>query len=578
MFNILKILVLDLLAGSEVTRIIAESDERLDHIAEVIRLRTELIQNLRKRLHQSSNILHRRENKLEEKINQGKDLKSELQKVVAESDNLKVALEQKSKSLAKEQELVQIKDKEIKDLLTKMSELERNLNTMYRRMSDRDKELNDARNQLFTYTPCPECGWMRDYIHRLEYQLQHYRYPDSPRTYRYSNDILTLSPDYRQNNQWSEPHCSPNSPLRNSPQQRPPGQYKSKRSESYWRQQAVNRQRLQEFRNASLALSPIKEDTEEVPKAAENKKGAKTNSETISDQALVSVSVAGERAKQVNENKVNNVFTESSTYSNSLSTSSSMTSPADSCRYLTVRSEQESPNPVKTEKNSMAYLHIQSGNFNQQTTGANRYSSSSPPIKLVNESRSSKSAVNERTEADLSRGDATFNNPLTSTPKRPSETSLLHRLAVSNARSSPDLVSRSKAFVPVRSFPFLNGSVTSSGSVASTESPASDTTGCSSDSGLAHKSEPKRIKTRRSKRSKQNSKYITFRDHKIDVTRFSTPDFRQIMWSLCVEPSSADEFLNFLATHAKRLQSDPQWAEKHSLGTPEEWLALKGSY
>jgi len=567
-------LFLDLLVGNEVTHIIAESDQRLDRIADAITRRTKRIQNLTTRLQESFNVLHRRENKLEEKINQEKNLKSELHKLNEEKNNLKAALEQKSESFAKEHALVQIKDKEIKDLLTKMSELENNLNTMYHRMSDRDKQLNDVHNQLLTYNPCPECAWMRDYIHRLEYQLQHYHYSELPRVYRYSNEILNSAPHYSQMS-GSKHQRSPNNFVLN-PQQRPPVHHKSKRSESYWRQQAANRQRIQEFRNASLALSPIKEDTEETVIDTNNSVNA--NCDYISDQSLVSVTIAEEN--ETTETK-NNYSANCRSHSiNHPVSSSPIQSLGDSCRYLTVRTEQNTtPSIAKQEANSIAYLQIASGDFSQQNVGVNRYSSNSPPVKLVNESKSSKASIKKRTDnGNFVRGDGTINGPLTSTPTHRSDASLLHRLAVSNARSSPDLSLHNKPFAPARSFPFLSGSVTSSGSVASTESAASDTTGCSSDSGLAHQAEPKRTKMRRSKRSKQNSKYITFREHKIDVTRFSTPEFRQIMWSLCVDPNSADEFLNFLATHAKRLQNDPQWSEKHSLGTPEEWLALKGSY
>ena len=572
--------------GDEVTRIIAESNQRLDRIFDDVGRRTELIRNLKKKLQHSSSVLHRRENKLEEKINRERFMQNELQKVMSERDNLKVAVEQKSGSLAKEQNLVKLKDKEITDLLAKMSELESNLNTMYHRMSDRDKQLNDARNQLLTYSPCPDCGWMRDYIHRLEYQLQHYRYPEVATPYRYSNDILNSTSNHGNNNGWVDPryqrHRKSSFPLRNSansqpcPQQ-PSGYSKSKRSESYWRQQAASRQRIQEFRNASLALSPIKEDTEEV-NVAENNCGLKANASVSSSIPLISAS-DGEKTTQVTENICENGTNTKLHSSSSPGRNTSSISP-DSCHYFTVRTEKI-PSLTKKE-NSMTYLHIASGDNNQQIVGPNSYNSFSSPQKIsVAGSKSSNLTQKEKIVTEFAKGDTLYNKPPTSTPTRPSDTSLLHRLAVENSRSSPDLSlqNKNKPFASIRSFSFLNSSVTSSGSVASTESAASDTTGCSSDSGVAHQAEAtKRVKSRRTKRSRKSSKYITFRDHKIDVTRFSTPEFRQIMWSLCVDPSSADEFLNFLAAHAKRLQSDPQWSEKHSLGTPEEWLALKGSY
>ena len=133
-----------------------------------------------------------------------------------------------------------------------------------------------------------------------------------------------------------------------------------------------------------------------------------------------------------------------------------------------------------------------------------------------------------------------------------------------------------------RSFPSFPASLspTPSSILSTTEDNTSDTAGCcSSDSGILSRSESHKrfVKTRRSGKRK-SQRFVKFRGHTIDVTRFSMLEFRQIMWSVSSQDNASDDFLNFLAAEASRLQKDNYWANKHTLGDPDDWLKLKGSY
>ena len=550
-----------------------------------------MIHDLKKKLQLSTSTLNRRETKLETKINKEKTLKNEVLKLTLERDDLKNVLAQKTDLLQKENDLVRLKDKEIKDLLSKMSDLENNLNNMYRRMSDRDRELSEARHQLQSYSTCPDCPWMRDYIRRLEYQLEHYRYSQSASSYRYPSTYS--SSDHRQSNRWfdSPSHrrsnsLSSNDRLNLAPfnsrsdypphSQYQPGVYKPKHTQEQKRLQAAHRQRIQEFRNASLVLSPISEDSEEAAaNTPESNKDAKILENPVLSHHIAQKApmVENQRASYQSHNPKNqNIYAfEQTQYNTAPKTGVSQ----NSCHYFTVQTEAADPSKSKNENCPMAYLQLLSRDQNAvPNTSLQQNSNKENVLK--------KSEPTTKPVTDCMKGDGPSSySPtprLTSTATRPCETSLLHRLALSNANSSPDLTAQNKTFSTTRSYPSLSASVASSGSIISTESGASDTTGCSSDSGLAYQVDKKRVRSKRYKRSGRNSKYITFRDHKIDVTRFSTSEFRETMWSLCADPNAANEFLTFLSAHAKRLENDPQWSGKHSLGTPEEWLALKGSY
>lgn len=500
--------------------IIAESEQRLERVKEAISERKDLIQDLRTKLQFSSNVLHRRENKLEEKINLENDLKSEIESMNSEKNNLQSNLKEKTYLLEKEKDAVRLRDIKIKDLSHKLSDMENQLSNLYKRMSERDRELSEARHYLWNRSPCPDCTWMRKYIQKLEYQIEHYRYANYDHSYGgYQRERLnTYGPT-------SKPYHNTSLASHASSPSQPRSHYnKQSRNEAYKRYQAANRQRVQELRNASQILSPIREDAEEA--STFNKINQEKNRDL--DQERYNLPVQVETIS--NQTPVKNTHSFSAD---------------NSCNYLTVRSGATdlSDSVPNNENLSMAYLHIASKPSLE--CGDNRVHQSVAPV--IGSSTSTKFAANTKGVFVCSASTPTSDN-------------LSSRLS------------------PIRSFPFLNSSLVSCSSVASTESPTSDTTGCSSDSGLTPKSHSKkRLKTRRIKR-KQKSNIISFRTHEIDVTRFATSDFRQIMWSLGGDSESVDEFLSFLAFHAKRLQSDPQWSEKHSLGTPEEWNALKGLY
>ena len=498
--------------------IIAESEERLERVRDAILKRKDLIQDLREKLQFSSNILFRRENKLEEKINQENSLKSEVQTLRTEKNDLQTLLKEKTDLLEKEKDLVRLKDIKIRDLTDKSFDMEKQLNDLHKRMSETNKELTETRHCLWSIPPCRQCSWMRKNINKLEYQLERYRYAN----YDYS----TFNRAYREQyyNQAKNYHYLYDmSPMYSPPQ--PQFRFnKQSRAEAFKRQQAFNRSRVQDFRNASQILSPIREDAEEPSNA--NKSNQPRGSGK--DRAQLAVSSSSEGDQQLNNASNNFSY--------------------NSCNYLTVRTgSDESDNCApKNDNTSMAYLHIASSDLNDESK---------------NNSVCHRSAVFAGNTSTPVKHDTNIK-----------ETALFHQSADSTDDYQP-------AKIPfIRSFPFLNSSLASCSSVASTESPNSDTTARSSDSGLTPKTHHiKRLKTRRSKR-KQKSNLISFRGHKIDITKFTIPDFRQIMWSLGGDSKTVDEFLNFLSSHAKRLKSDPYWSDKHSLGSPEEWNALKKSY
>lgn len=79
-------------------------------------------------------------------------------------------------------------------------------------------------------------------------------------------------------------------------------------------------------------------------------------------------------------------------------------------------------------------------------------------------------------------------------------------------------------------------------------------------------------------RGKSRSHYVTYKGHDIDVTNFSIHEFRDIIWSLDGGQESANAFIKFLASTAKKLNASPKWAGKHTMGNPDDWLALRGLY
>ena len=541
-----------------------ESNERLEHVRNAITARSDLIRNLRKKLQFSNDILFKRENKLEEKIHQGKDLKQEVEAAVLERDRLKDLLQQSEADLEQQRSIVAVKDKEIKDLLNKMSVMERDLNKMYHRMSERERELSDTRNQLLNYSSCPDCSWMREYIQRLEYQLENFHQPHGRNSSRLTMNAVYPAEEWRNNGQWPNSYHRDSANLSSSQRQFPAAHNQPpihrawmKHGDAQRRQQAVHRQRVQEFRAASHALSPIREDAEEM---YGDGSGGGSDTGSRSCKGVEKQTVMGVRQNTTDitiidvENKTK--FTDET--------------GDQSCHYFTVHSPAVSPSATNIEESkkndvtSMDYLHIASENTSMDDVIDHGRSSQQPTRekKFGNQNNFSEkkpaSRLPSRSVASPSRGGSLS----------------LHRLALSN--TAPDLSSK-KQFFPVRSFPLLNSSLTPTGSLASTDSPTSDTTGCSSDSGVPHQEAGKK-RVRRSKRAKTCLPMILYRGHSIDVTKFSSTDFREIMWSLCAEPKAADEFLNFLASYAKRLNSDPQWCEKHNLGNADDWLALKGTY
>ncbi|XP_039256466.2 uncharacterized protein LOC120333166 [Styela clava] len=84
------------------------------------------------------------------------------------------------------------------------------------------------------------------------------------------------------------------------------------------------------------------------------------------------------------------------------------------------------------------------------------------------------------------------------------------------------------------------------------------------------------VHTRKSKKSEPRC--VNYKGHKIDVTNFSLQTFREIIWSLDGGPESSDDFIKFLASLAKKLNANPKWAGKHSMGNPADWLSLRGVY
>lgn len=107
-----------------------------------------------------------------------------------------------------------------------------------------------------------------------------------------------------------------------------------------------------------------------------------------------------------------------------------------------------------------------------------------------------------------------------------------------------------------------------------------------SDSYLHSKVKSKRrSKNRKSGVNVENKgtlgQFVKYKGHDIDVTNFSMHNFREVLWALECDPlyqleTTSTDFLKFLALLAKKLNDDPKWAEKHSLGQPKDWLALKG--
>lgn len=86
------------------------------------------------------------------------------------------------------------------------------------------------------------------------------------------------------------------------------------------------------------------------------------------------------------------------------------------------------------------------------------------------------------------------------------------------------------------------------------------------------------VKPDAAKSKSKSSRYVTYKGHRIDITRFSIHVFRDIVWTLDGGPEAADDFIKFLASLAKKLNSNPKWAGKHALGKPKDWLELRGLY
>ncbi|CAK8685128.1 unnamed protein product [Clavelina lepadiformis] len=575
-----NLLVAGLEVHKDISQVIAESAEKIDRVRNGVVARKHQLSELKKKLQVSNSMLIRRESKLEEKINQERQLQEETKQLALELSQFKASDKNQKMQFDKEREHY---THQTSNLLQKVAFLESEITTLRTSIFHKDRELVEARNYLLWSrdTGCGNCAHMKRYVKSLEHELERYRYSGQAYSdlrniayhsnYNERGQVQDSAGQHVKNYYYNTSDTSPVSSCNRRSLKPRISHTNRNTAEVYQRQQLANRQR-HEFRNASQVLSPISEDAEE----------------SLTDQVqedLTENSACASLASVQNDcmSRVTDVAV-------AFPSNLSLIKPA----------LDSSPH---TSNKTYDYYTVRSPDENVTKPSANNHVVTKPSYLQMSDEKRVSCVTKGNTEAGVhilqpdighSVGVDRQNSLLFEKDKAnifPLQTQVPVSVAFGNVKGSSSdgpMTNTNRAIEKYnfthcsRSFPSFPASLspTPSSILSTTEDNTSDTAGCcSSDSGILSRSESHKrfVKTRRSGKRK-SQRFVKFRGHTIDVTRFSMLEFRQIMWSVSSQDNASDDFLNFLAAEASRLQKDNYWANKHTLGDPDDWLKLKGSY
>ena len=500
-------------------------------------------------MQRSCSLLARREKKLEEKLLRENQLKTISVEAARDRDQLKALLERSAQELQDERELSRRKDEEIAILRRRLSATEEEARFLKEKLCRKDTELQHHRAQLldqhnFLQRKCRECAQLRNQLDWINYKRD---------CQTWENENVLRAQEARLRNAGSPMSAGHNGMDR---RRRPNFGPQNLRPRTWPEEQFYRREAAQTQRSAKPSfeqtLSPITEDGEEAKSARRNDAESNGKSAVLrdtTDAPDVVTSHLGNR--QINQRQQFCLATLASPESNSLSAvSREPQRDGTNCGFEEYRTSQaeaqskQSPSLDAQHPGTTQSLRLES---KRETPVINGVSVNAGSISVPNYCKTSEGADCNKKTASL-------------------------KEALENKRVIEMKMNEvSRAFVP-------SPSPTPSSVFSGGEDSQSEANTCNlSDSSCANSKQERRSKARKISKRKL-SKHIRFRGHKIDVTDFTMQDFRELMWSACAEDGSADELLDFLASSAGRLEADARWQGKHSLGSPEDWLNLKGCY